>query len=63
MKYRPYPYMDGTGERILSICKYVQSVMALTHIETEKYHKISEVYIVNEAKAIGQIHTQLLLLK
>ena len=30
--------MDGGGKKIESLCKYVPSYMALTYIETEKYH-------------------------
>ena len=29
-------------EKILSICRYVQSIMSVTHKGTEKYHKVSE---------------------
>ena len=32
------------GKNIELICKYVPSIVALTYIETEKYHKISEAY-------------------
>ena len=51
--YSPNPYMDRDGEMILSICKYVPSIIALTPIGTEKYHKINEGYNkVNDAKIL-----------
>ena len=31
--------MDGGGKKIESICKCVPSIMALTYIEIEQYHK------------------------
>ena len=34
-QYSLNPYMDGGGEMILSICDYMKSIMALTHLETE----------------------------
>ena len=43
-KYWSNPFMDGDGKMIFSICKYVPSIMALTHLKTEKYHRISEAY-------------------
>ena len=43
-------YTDGNAEMFLST-KDVPSIMVLTHIEIEKYHKVSEAYHkVNEAK-------------
>ena len=40
------------------------NIIALTHIETEKYHNITEAYHkVNEAKSTDQIHTWMLQLK
>ena len=37
--------MDGVCKNTESICnRYVQSIMALTYIDTKKYHKISEEY-------------------
>ena len=48
--YSLNPYTDGGSEMIVSICKYVQGIMAPTHVETEKFLKISEVYHkVNES--------------
>ena len=42
--------MEESGKMVEFICKYVPSIMAFTYIETEKYHKITEVYHkVNEA--------------
>ena len=37
-----YPYTDGGVEMILSIYKYLPSIMALTHIGTEIYCKVDE---------------------
>ena len=43
----------GDVTMFLSIYKCVPSWMTLTHIGTEKYHEVSEVYlIVNEAKLL-----------
>ena len=43
--------MNGGGKKTESNCKCVPRIMALTYIDTEKYHKISEAYHeVNEAK-------------
>ena len=36
-KYRLNPCMKEGGEMVLSICQYVSSSMALTHIVSEKY--------------------------
>ena len=48
--------MDSDGKNILSVCKYVPSIMALTHIETKKYNKINEAHHkVNGAENICQI--------
>ena len=47
--------MDGDVKMFLSICKCVPSIMALTHIGTEKYHGVSEAYHeVNEAKIMNE---------
>ena len=35
-------HTDAVAEMILSICKRVQSIMTVTHIGTEKYHKVIE---------------------
>ena len=51
-------FMDGGGKKIESVCKHVPSFMTLTHVETDKYYKISEAYHkVNEAKIrVESIH-------
>ena len=50
--------MDGGDKKIESVCKHAPRIMALTYVETEKYHKISEAYHkVNEAKiCVESIH-------
>ena len=50
--------MDGGGKKIKSFSIYEPGIMALTSTETEKYHKISEVYHkVNEANTwVESIH-------
>ena len=37
-------FMDGSGKKIESTCKYLQSIMVLIYKENEKYHIISEAY-------------------
>ena len=43
-KCRSGPYSGGVGEMILSTYKYEPNFMAITHIETEKFHKMSKAY-------------------
>ena len=46
-----YPYTDGGVEMILSIYKYLPSIMALPHIGTEIYCKVDEACLeVNDGK-------------
>ena len=42
IKYRSNPHTDGDVKIFLSIYKCVPSIMALNHIGTEKYHKVSK---------------------
>ena len=45
--------MDGDVKKFLSIYKCAPIIMALTHIGTDRYHKVSEAYNkVNEAKIL-----------
>ena len=54
-KYRSNPYSGAVGEMILSTYKYEPKFMAITHVETEKFHKMSKAYHkVNKVKNIGQ---------
>ena len=56
--------MDGGGKMIESLCEYLESIMALTYIQTEKYNKISEAYKqVNVAKIWVEFIYGLMLLK
>ena len=57
---RSNPYMDGHVKMFMSKYKRVPSIMALTHIGTEKHHKISEAYHkVKEGKILVEfIHGQ-----
>ena len=49
--------MDGRDKKTESICKYVSSFISLIYIETEKYHKISDAYKINEEKIqVGFMH-------
>ena len=34
--------MDDAAQMILSICKRLQSIMSVTSVGTEKYHKVSQ---------------------
>ena len=48
--------MDGDVELFSSIQKCVPYIMALTHVGTEKYHKVSEAYDkFNETKQVKSI--------
>ena len=37
------PFMNKSGEMILSIYKYVPSIIALAHIESEKYQSVKRI--------------------
>ena len=43
-KYKSNPLRNNGEKMLLSICRKVPNIMALTHLWTEKYHKIIEAY-------------------